>query len=321
MLSTPRFVASAVLGLGLATACSSTTESTAPSNVDVQAYSSGQCDFFVRCQPYVIDNTFGTKDACTSMITAALSPELTLKGVSLSQAQAQACQTQQTTQSCDDPTAPTDCQFKGTLANDAACAVDLQCASGNCYFPASADGTTTTCGTCKAFVAEGGDCTDGACEPGLNCNTASKCVKGAAEGAGCTDAFDCAGSLQCVAGKCVPLFGEGAACKPLDTASGVCDRNVNLYCKPTIADGSTGVCAKYAYAAVGQACGIDRTTFLITSCTASQCVLPTSDAIAGTCTAPLAAGAACSTTSVGCAFGLTCSGGVCTAPDLASCNP
>ena len=74
------------LGLGLVTACASTTESTAPSNVDVQAFSAAQCDFVLRCQPLALATIFGTRDACVSELAASITPELALKGVSLSEA-------------------------------------------------------------------------------------------------------------------------------------------------------------------------------------------------------------------------------------------
>ncbi len=320
MLSTSRIAASAVLGLGLVTACASTTESTAPSNVDVQAFSAAQCDFVLRCQPLALATIFGTRDACVSELAASITPELALKGVSLSEAEAQACQTKYAGHACDDPSTPAECAFKGTLADGAPCASTLQCSSGNCDLAASTDSTSAACGTCKPFAGVGEDCTDANCAEGLRCSSAHKCVAGVAEGVACTDPSECSGSLQCVAGKCAPLFAEGAACKPTTTAAGSCNGNVGLYCKPTIADGSAGVCAKYAFANVGEACGIDRTTFIATLCTGAQCdatsALPT-----GKCIPFVADGAACSDTTAACAFGLGCTAGVCKRTERTTCNP
>ena len=320
MLSISRIAASAVLGLGFVTACSSSTESTAPGNVDVQAYAGVNCDYLVRCQPYALATIFGTRDACVTELAASITPELSLKGVALSESTAQACQTKYAMQSCDDPSTPAECAFKGTLPDASPCASTLQCASGNCYYGTSNDGTSTSCGTCKAFATEGGDCTDNNCAEGLSCNTASKCVKGAAEGAACTDAFDCGGNLQCVASKCSHLLVEGTACKPLDPSAGVCNRNLDLYCKPTIADGSAGMCAKVAFANVGDPCGSDRTTFLTTLCSGAQCDATATNPM-GKCIPFVAENAACSDTTASCAFGLGCTAGICKRVDLTSCNP
>lgn len=319
-MPSPRLPGSIFLALGLVTACSSSDDEAGSSLPDsaVQAYASAQCDQFERCSPIAISVSFGDKAACVTSLTASLKQELVLRGVRVSESGAAACSASLGTQACEDPTTPVACQFKGELANDQPCASGLQCSSGQCFLDSGTASATSYCGTCKAFVPEGGDCSAAACEPGLGCSSANRCIRGAAAGAPCEDRFDCGGTLECIGKKCTALLQQGQSC---GTSTGSCDTRKNLFCVQIGPAVTSTQCQPATFAAAGQPCGLADGK--LTLCASNgDCNIDAATGT-GTCTAALAEGATCSLeqNAPACATGLDCANGVCAKPLLATCNP
>lgn len=320
-MPSPRLLGSIFLALGLVTACSSSDDEASSSLPDsaVQAYASAQCDQLERCSPAVIPLSFGDKASCVTSFTASLKQQFVLRGVRVSSDEAAACTASLGTQACDDPTPPAACRLKGELANDQPCASGLQCSSGQCFLDSGVASATSYCGTCKAFVPEGGDCSAAACEPGLGCSSGNRCIRGGAEGAACTDQFDCAGVLDCVGKKCTPLVQEGETCGATTTA---CDSRKGLACVQIGPAVTSTQCQPVVFATTGQPCGLDAGK--LTVCAAGgSCANVDPATSRGTCAAALAEGATCSLEqgSAACAIGLDCANGICAKPLLATCNP
>lgn len=104
-----------------------------------------------------------------------------------------------------------ECELKGSLDNGTACEKDEQCTSGTCFTK-----NTATCGVCADPAAEGADCTNAKCAPGLAClgtKTAGerKCKHYDALGADCTIGT-CVFPNKCVGGKCTAPLDDGADC-------------------------------------------------------------------------------------------------------------
>lgn len=323
-MPSPRLLGPLFLALGLATACSSSDDEAGASLSDssVQAYAKAQCDLLERCSPVVIPSSFVDKAACVTSLTASLKETLVLRGVRVSSGEAEACSASLGAQACDDPSTPAACQLKGELANDQPCASGLQCSSGQCFLDSGIASATSYCGTCKAFVPEGGDCSASACEPGLGCSSANRCIRGAAAGAPCGDRFDCGGTLQCVGGTCTPPLQQGAACSPGSTTGGSCETLKNLFCVQIGPSVTSTQCQPATFAAAGQPCGFDAGKIILCGA-GGDCTGIDETTGKGTCTAALAEGAACSLEAGGaaCAVGLDCANGVCAKPLLATCNP
>ncbi|MFI5302866.1 MAG: hypothetical protein ACHREM_32655, partial [Polyangiales bacterium] len=215
----------------------------------------------------------------------------------------------------------------GALPNGTACANDVQCVSAWCDTPVGG------CGTCRAMVPLGGDCSQAACAYGtvcdplgltcsvqaragdgmhcdsnvlqcsaeLSCDPASStCVAPpATRGAGCNAPVGCASPLHCVAGACGDLLPEGAACTGLECAPG-------LHC-----DASSQTCGAHYRVGPGEACSAnDGPACAVGFCSGTRCP------------AILANGAACtdgSATST-CDVGSWCVNGVCRVAYADACN-
>lgn len=172
----------------------------------------------------------------------------------------------------------------GTLANAAPCSAAIECQSGSCSagsLSQSADGGSSSCGTCQPALADGASC-----ESGGVCVTGDTCVF--------TTSSD--GTFSAICTKKTAPGGAGATC----TTSGDCAPP--YHCAPPVGSSETGVCA--AAATAGTACDVtsDCTSGLV-------CAVNFTNGGAGggpnnTCVVALTSGATC--TEGQCAIGLAC---------------
>lgn len=285
-----------------------------------EKYARAFCDAFNACAPVLVKIGFGDAAACVTRVKSKAALDLKAAGVSVTEAQIDACLAKIASIDCSSPTGIPECQFKGTLADGAACDLDAQCLSGSCFKPFVADGGApqrADCGTCKARAAAGADCSAAACADGHQCLPAGgntfACVKQGAVNEACSAAAPCGGNLACVGGTCKKPLALNAACRnaageiPCATARGE-------YCKAL--PNQNGTCSAVSYATPPNLCGIDVAALNITQCTNSTC---SSQIPAGTCTAYLASGADCSGGGT-CAPPLECRAGKCAEVDPARCK-
>jgi hypothetical protein len=211
------------------------------------------------------------------------------------------------------------CQIRGTLPPGAACADDSQCAGAENYCRLSG-----SCGVCapRKGVSDPnnplsfGDCAgnDG-CQDGLVCNL-TLCAATVAPGGACSLTAPCTWGYACISGTCaVPMLSAGAAC---DYNASACDPTQGLVCP------QAGMCTVLPTATLGQTCGLDATTGLVTSCVGGSVCNVTSGNYLGTCVTPLADGDACDAMSYlydQCQPPAACTGGFCNLPDPLACTP
>ena len=214
---------------------------------------------------------------------------------------------------------PAACQIRGTLPVGAACADDSQCAGAENYCQLSG-----TCGVCAArkplsdpsSPLSFGDCAgnDG-CQDGLVCNL-TQCSALVAPGAACDLSHPCGWGYACVSGTCaVPMLPAGATCDPEASA---CDPTQGLVCP------EAGTCVAFPTAGLGETCGLDADSGLVTSCLGGTICNVTSGNYLGTCVTPLADGAACDATTYlydQCQPPAACTDGFCNFPDPLACTP
>ncbi|MBU1242040.1 hypothetical protein KKD52_01630 [Myxococcota bacterium] len=176
--------------------------------------------------------------------------------------------------SCDtnlDSVAACDRVLEGTLATDAECSSNWQCASGFCN-------TAETCpGFCEPTVGVGQPCDDSdQCNSGLECNwdtdspvCATPAAK-AAQGDECEWHDDCEYGLFCLitdfetyVGVCQPWLGEGDVCDG--------DGNMDVVCEPGLAcDYVSGECAPVTVVGVGETC--DNETIICSFADRAYCM-------------------------------------------------
>lgn len=235
------------------------------------------------------------------------------------------------------------CNFtaRGSVADGAACAESLQCASGSC---SGASGATTACGTCEPAIADGAACDQGGtCVAGDVCTTSASGATCRPRpslggvGASCTSNDACSAPNHCAlvfsggseTGTCASPVAVGGACsEKTDCASGlICTGAATRTCSTPLPLGATcnggdcGVgfacdatfkCIAIAFVAPGGTCDGDERF-----CSQGTCPLPDSGTVAdptGICPTILADGAACdpSSTSAQCDTFATCTNGKCT---------
>jgi hypothetical protein len=206
------------------------------------------------------------------------------------------------------------CYVNGTLPDASPCQFNEQCSSGQCDGAIDSEGK---CGTCKARVPAGGDCSGGDCVLGFRCID-SKCVQPAIvrEGDDCStpERRECFRS-ECVNGKCVAYLPEGAPCGNGTGPS--CNTPGGYHCSSF--DTDTPVCKKITFTSqVGAPCGRNGVdcAYGLSCKTNSDTTQP------GTCVTDSALGQSCDTAlGVDCAGFASCVNNVCTAPDAFRCNP
>jgi hypothetical protein len=215
------------------------------------------CDKLEMCAAYFIDASFGSVAHCAERIAATFCAQDS--GPSTDPG---ACVAGIASTSCEALFAGgiDACDGKGSRADNAACAEDAQCKSGNCNVAPDA-----ICGTCAPVVAEGGVCgmQDQTCVRGTLCVN-GVCATLKKVGEACAGGTECQSSLACVMGKCAKGAGAGATCDPNAPA---CDSLAGLYCSP-----KTSTCTKIAMADVGGACGFDQNSGVFTICKDADCI-------------------------------------------------
>ncbi len=266
------------------------------------------CNRAQSCAPFFIQAAFGDVATCIARQKLTCHTRVTATGSGATASKLEACSQALAAASCDDilsGNTPAACQISGSLGAGTACGDDSQCAAGYCKK------STGSCGVCSARSKAGEACAGTAdCTPGLACQ--GTCVMPGAAGAACSASQPCQGSLVCLvtagAGTCTIPVGAGAACDP---QSQNCDSRQGLFCNPL-----TTACATVQVVANGGACGLTGGSFSV--CTAAgKC----SGALAGTCLAAAADGAACDTTNgPNCVSPATCINGLCQLPDPSSCR-
>jgi hypothetical protein len=298
-------------------ACSSKAPENTPSPA-ATTYTQGYCERLDRCQTVQARENFGSVDECVTRVAPDTDDEFRSPGTTITADQASACATAMRQAPCDVLTsALPECQFVGTLDAGAPCGSGYQCKTGSC-FRTTDGGTLALCGTCSPRVPEGSDCTKANCQSGLLC-ASGRCKALADVGGGCGDAQPCKPNLQCAQGKCQQPLGAGAACTPPAAAATdvvSCDGTQLLVCVAVGADSAAGTCVAVRYAAVGESCGLDPTKKQLVSCGGSSC----SDGSAGTCSADLKEGDACSSDGPPCEVPLGCIDGRCGRTSIASCQ-
>ena len=205
------------------------------------------CDEYARlecarnrdCFPVFLDWTYGSYDACLTQAKQICQVWSSLAGTSVTSAKLVGCLRAHAAAGCASPEPTGDCvTLPGQLANDGACHLNDQCASGYCR----RDGTSD-CGACADKLPEGakcarsseclsGRCSNNTCEPILK------------EGQACVETNDCLRNLVCLGGLCekVTLVGEGEACGWV------------VFCNPYLTC-ANGICVKDRVVDTGQRCG------------------------------------------------------------------
>jgi hypothetical protein len=283
----------------------------------LEAISGSFCNRIAACYGDFFIKTFiGDTATCQSRLGLELKASVRGQGAQVMDAEAQTCKTAVDAAGCNVLLADgiPECDFRGTLADGAACANDSQCTSGGCFVDAK-----TACGKCGARAAEGADCTSAKCQRGLVCNGANKCAKRIAEGAACDGTTACEVPLSCVSGKCGKGLAKGVACK-VGMGETPCDSATGLYCKPPNVTTKDGTCTSFTVVAAGQACGLTVQPVDYATCEKSQCV-GASGTTKGTCQAYLSDGAACDAAKApDCQFPAKCRSGKCALLDPTVCK-
>lgn len=313
-----------VSGVVLACASSSSNAVTSdPATVAVtdqtlEAIAGSFCDRVASCYGDFFVKTFiGSTPTCKSRLAIEVKASAKGPGVDIKEFDAAKCKAAVDATSCNTLLADgvKECDFRGTLADGAACASDSQCTSGGCFVDAK-----SACGKCGPRAAEGADCTSSKCGRGLACSAANKCVKLAAEGGACDANTPCELSLSCLNARCGKGLASGAACKNGMNET-PCNGFVGLYCKPPKATVADGTCTPFTTATANQLCGVTlQPTVDFSFCENSQCVGATS-MMRGTCRSFLADGAACDATKQpDCQFPAKCRNGKCATLDPMACK-
>lgn len=284
----------------------------------VEALAASFCTRIAACYgDYFVKTFFGDVATCTSRLRTELKASVTGPGTEVQDGPAQRCKAAVEAASCNVLLANgiPECDFRGSLADGAACASDSQCVSGSCFVDAKTD-----CGKCGFRAAEGADCTSTKCARGLTCTDARKCVKRGAEGSACDSTSACEALLSCSNGKCTKPLAKGAACK---TGAGEipCDSLSGVFCKPASLTKPDGTCSPLTIAPTGQACGVTvQPTVEYTTCEKSKCV-GALETTKGTCQPYLADGAPCTEgPEPDCQFPAKCRNGKCATLDPLACK-
>jgi hypothetical protein len=314
-----------VSGIALACGSSSSTTAGGPATTDgavtdltLEAVAGSFCERIATCYgDFFVRAFIGDTATCKSRLAIQIKGSAKGPGVQIKDSDGATCKAAVDIAACSTLLADgvKECDFRGTLADGAACASDSQCTSGGCYVDPK-----TTCGKCGARAAEGADCTSAKCVRGLTCSGANKCVKPVAIGGTCDASTPCEISLSCLGGKCGRGLAKGVACKNAMNET-PCDGFSGLYCLPPSAKVADGTCTPFTVATANELCGITlQPTVDFSFCENSQCVGATSTT-RGTCKSYLADGAACDATKQpDCQFPAKCRNGKCAMLDPTICK-
>ncbi|HEX6764873.1 MAG TPA: hypothetical protein VF103_05330 [Polyangiaceae bacterium] len=203
--------------------------------------------------------------------------------------------------SCDDwlynGELPAGCRFTGSRTIGSPCGNDAQCTTGRC------SATFDACGTCEPLAEEGEDCSVAQCREGLRCNADLVCAPPKRLGDACRPDSSCESTMVCEAMVCEKPPGVG---EPCGMGALGCDLFQGAFC-----DFDSMVCEELEVSGEGEPCaGICVAgTFCDTSVTTPVCVRARAE------------GETCTTTGeLECDSLLSCTGGVCTRLDPATCN-
>jgi hypothetical protein len=276
-------------------ACGGKTGASSSSSSAASALVTAQCNKLAQCEPINLQVTFGDVDTCVLVEGQAQVPG------AISDADLAACT--QAIESADcNVTDLAACDFHGTVPIGGVCSASQLCVSG-----AACTYTTSPCGTCVAYATAGQSCAIATCAPGLTCNVQQSaqpvCVTPIPVGGACTTTGNpCMGTYACIGGTCAAPLEAGGSCAVNTNA---CDENNDTFCV-------NGTCVAPSLAKAGEPCG-QTGPAVATACTGLYvaCV-PTDDAGASTCVAPIAAGSPCGgSIPATCAFPMSCVNGVC----------
>ena len=278
-----------------------------------EAYIDAVCEKINKCYPTTLLVAYGTVEECKSRGRLASIYADELDGSTVTPEQIGDCMGAVNDASCEEvfSTTPTACQIKGSLKDGTPCAADLQCESGQCDTSGSGD-----CGVCKSRNPKGSSCESSIdCDYGLDCSTSGVCVEQPKAGDSC-ETVSCQGPLVCTgadgAKTCANSPAAGEACDPNSITAPKCSPYLGLICS------SSGVCAKFGFADVGQPCGSVNGGYVL--CSGGDCVVP-SGKTQGTCAAKIADGASCGGDIPGeCETPADCVNGKCTIFNPSTCN-
>jgi hypothetical protein len=294
------FARSALLATATAVtlaACGGKTSTSSPSSSSAASdLETALCDNLAKCDPIALQVTYGDVGTCIRVSEQAQS---TFYGI-VSDAEVEACAQAVASAGCGDVGIQSAaCDFHGTVPVGGACGTTQLCAPGaKCSF------TSSSCGTCVPAAAAGQPCHGADCAEGLTCTGAggTQCVPPVNAGGACTGTgTPCAANYLCLGGVCSAPLEGGASCAPNPDA---CDEGNGVSCV-------NGTCVAPSLAKVGEPCG--DVGGVLTQCIGLDvaCV-PTGDAGASTCIAPLAAGSPCNDSSGAmCVFPTVCLNGTC----------
>jgi len=306
--------------------------------VGVVGVSACSVDLDTACGDYVdaadsLDTTCGDVGVLPQTRTnfvAVCDALVTAPGVQDLAAQVEQCAGQLRSLDCNGTAS---CKITGTLPDGAACGAGQQCAGGICNTTASTDPTSeVACGKCSSYVAIGGNCSTGVCDPTAGGCVQGTCVAYAQRDESCTDA-PCANALQCDSTSltCQPYPTEGQSCStecayPEKCSSGTCvDPAQQGGACPTgvecatglVCDSGTRTCSKPGIAEAGQPCGFVNGQ--IVDCDGGlKCAAPSQGH--PSCVAPKQIGDACTVGDGECDVFLACVGGTCQVPDYSVCK-
>jgi hypothetical protein len=282
-----------------------------------QGFAQAYCERQHTCGISHFDASYTSLDDCQQALAATCQIELAAPGSSLSPDNLPACSQATQAQTCDDYHLeyPAECAPPGSLAVGAACEFNSQCASTFCTISQG-----SWCGTCATRGKAGEVCDRDqlGCQLGLLCarvgaSTNWQCASPVAKGMACTSSSECAGALVCLNGLCADGQPAGQTCDPTNDT---CDNGSAVYCNQTA---SGFACQASSSALPGAACNYTAGQ----DCSASVC-LDAQGKLAsgpGTCSMPIADGAACTSSSGRCRAPAQCIGGVCARPVAAgSCH-
>ncbi len=222
------------------------------------AYAGAYCGRLQNCAPgFFFPGQFLDVAACEATYARKCRLERAAPGVSVGIDALGPCVSAIEASSCSDVLSrkvPAACGTVGTLAEGAACGIDMQCTTGFCAK------TSSGCGMCARAPAAGEPCVNGRCGALATCGGGfgpdRRCVPIVDLGGTCGPDAYCRFGLDCVSGKCSPGLKEGAPCMAGETGNTArCDVLQGLQCNG-FTENST--CRKPTYVDVGKGCGFNE---------------------------------------------------------------
>jgi len=285
-----------------------------------------RCSHLAACSSWAITARYGSETVCDQGLVAFCVNDFAAPSSGRNVAKAESCAAAVSSWACVDDVVgqnpPPECQTAGgTLGQGASCALNDQCATGRCQFPAGG-----ACGVCGPPVATGDPCSDPAdCGSGFSCSSDTKtCAPLVAAGGACGFGMPCLDGLHCVGasggdagtlGTCQQsATTPGAACDP---AGAQCNNYAGLTC-----DTQSKQCRTATFGGGGQPCGLVGTG--VVYCTAGLCL---GSGTSYACQAYAGVGGPCDVASgPGCISPARCvvtggagTSGTCAIPDASKC--